>query len=109
MDVSNYIAERSSDSDYNYSETMLHKVYDITGYLCGHRIYNLNHMNRLRSDYKEVFQISDHPCCGRTAILCGLPAEYTLFREHSERLYYPKAENLVFIKSIQAIWIQLMC
>ena len=109
LDVSNYIIERSSDITYNYSETMLHKVYDITGYLCGHRIYNLIHLNRLRSDYKEVFQIyysySRHSC-GRTAISCGLPAEYTLFREHSEGLYYPKAENFVFIKIIQAIWMQ---
>ena len=38
LDVNNYITERSTDSTYDYSGTMLHKIYDITGYLCGRRI-----------------------------------------------------------------------
>ena len=88
---------------------MLHKVYDITGYLCGHRIFNLIHLNRLRCDYKETFQkyynYSRHPN-GATALLHRLPAECILFREHSEGLYYAKNDNFTFIKIIQAIWMQ---
>ena len=56
LHVDNFITERSSDTNYEYSPTMLHKVYDITGYLCGHRLFNLIHLNKLRSEYIETFQ-----------------------------------------------------
>ena len=45
LGVDSFITERSSDSTYNYSVTMLHKLFDITGYLCGHRVYNLIHLH----------------------------------------------------------------
>ena len=88
---------------------MLHKVYDITGYLCGHRIFNLFHLNRLRSDYKDTFQnyyVNSRHANGATALLHDLPAQYILFREHSEGLYYAKKDNFTLIKIIQAIWMQ---
>ena len=43
---------------------------------------------------------------GNEAIRLGLPAECTLFREHSQGLYYSKSEIFDFIKIVQAIWIQ---
>ena len=47
--VSNHIKERTTDIDYPYSDTMLDKVYDITGYLCGARLHNVIRLNRLKS------------------------------------------------------------
>lgn len=109
LDVNNYITERSTDSTYDYSETMLHKIYDITGYLCGHRIFNLIHLNRLRVEFKEIFQNyydNSRHANGTTALSHNLPAQCLLFREHSEGLYYAKKENFIFIKIVQAIWMQ---
>jgi hypothetical protein len=53
--VHDYVKERPSDSTYQFCETMLDKILDITGYLCGHRIGSLLQKNRLKSDYKWVF------------------------------------------------------
>ena len=109
LDVDNYITERPTDSTYDYSETMLHKIYDITGYLRGHRIFNLIHLNRLRVEYKEVFQNyydNSRHANGATALSHELPAQCLLFRDHSEGLYYAKRENFVFIKIVQAVWMQ---
>ena len=106
FDVDNYITERSTDSTYDYSETMLHKIYDITGYLCGHRIFNLIHLNRLRVKIKEVFQNyyeNSRHANGKTALSHNLPVQCLLFREHSEGLYYAKKEYFIFIKIVQAI------
>ena len=41
--------------DYPYSDTMLDKVNDITGYLCGARLHSMIHLNRLKSEYRYVF------------------------------------------------------
>ena len=56
LHVTDYIKERTNDEEFEYSTTMLHKVYDITGYICGHRIYNLLHYNCLRSEYVNTFK-----------------------------------------------------
>ena len=56
LHVTDYIKERITDETFEYSGTMLHKIYDITGYICGYMIYNLIHLNRLRTDYKAIFQ-----------------------------------------------------
>ena len=40
------------------------------------------------------------------AIRLNLPAECTLFREHSQGLYYCKSDTFDFIKIVQAIWMQ---
>ena len=40
------------------------------------------------------------------AIRLNLPAECTLFREHSQGLYYCKSDAFDFIKIVQAIWMQ---
>lgn len=102
LDIDNDITERSSDKNYIYSETMLHKIYDITGHLCGHRMYNLFHLNRLRSEYKETFQkyyeFSRHANAA-TALSYNLPAQCILFREHSEGLYYAKEVTVGHIRS----------
>ena len=109
LHVDNFITQRASDTKFDYSETMLHKVYDITGYLCGHRVYNLIHLNRLRHDYVETFQnyynFSRH-ANGNDALAHNLPAQCILFREHSEGLYYSKTDNFNFMKIVQAIWMQ---
>jgi hypothetical protein len=109
LHVDNFITERSTDTNYDYSPTMLHKVYDITGYLCGHRLFNLIHLNRLRHEYIDTFQnfysFSRHTN-GATALLHGLPAQGMIFREHSEGLYYSKGEIFEFIKIVMAIWMQ---
>lgn len=55
MHVSNFIKERESDVNYPYTAPMLDKVYDITGYLCGARLYNMITLNRLKKDYRYVF------------------------------------------------------
>ena len=109
LHVDNFITERASDINFDYSETMLHKVYDITGCLCGHRIYNFIHLKRLRQDYVKTFQnyyIFSRHANGNDALAHNLPALCILFREHSEGLYYPKADNFNFIKIVQAIWMQ---
>ena len=109
LHVTDYIKERINDEEFEFSPTMLHKVYDITGYICGHRIYNLLHLNRLRPEYVTTFQNyykNSRLADGHTALMQGLPAECILFREHSQGLYYSKEANLDFIKLIQAIWMQ---
>jgi hypothetical protein len=55
MNISQHIRERESDVNYPYSATMLDKVYDITGYLCGARLHNMIRLNRLKCDYKYIF------------------------------------------------------
>ena len=109
LHVTDYIKERVNDEEFEYSTTMLHKVYDITGYICGHRIYNLLHFNRLRSEYVNTFKsyyMNSRLADGHAALMQGLPAECILFREHSQGLYYSKGANFEFIKLVQAIWMQ---
>ena len=107
--VHDYIKERPSDLTYQFCETMLDKIYDITGYLCGHRIGCLLQKNRLKSDYKWVF-VAYHSNSrlenGYIDLLQGLPAELSLFREHSGGLYHVKKHIFDFNKVIHAIWIQ---
>ena len=40
------------------------------------------------------------------AVNDGLPAEFLLFRQHSEGLYFARRENFDLIKIIQAIYMQ---
>ena len=107
--VHDYVKERPSDSTYQVCETMLDKILDITGYLCGHRIGSLLQKNRLKSVYKWVF-VAYHSNSrlenGHIDLLQGLPAELSLFREHSGGLYYAKKHNFDFKIVIHAIWIQ---
>jgi hypothetical protein len=106
MHFSQHIRERETDLDYPYSATMLEKVYDITGYLCGAQLHNMIRLNRLKCDYKYVFteyyKMSRYPN-GSMAVLDGLPAEYLLFPQHSEGLYFAGVGNFGFIKIVQAI------
>ena len=103
------VKERDSDTDYPYSDTMLDKVYDVTGYLCVARLHNMIRLNRLRSEYRYVFaeyyKMSKYPN-GSMAASDSLPAEYLLFRQHSEGLYFARAGNFNFIKIVQAIFMQ---
>ena len=107
MDVNNFIKERPNDSSYPFSTTMLDKIYDITGYLCGARLFNLLRYNRLKSDYNFVFNEyythSRYPN-GHMAVEDKLPAGYLLFRQHSEGLYFARGANFEFIKIMQAIY-----
>ena len=43
---------------------------------------------------------------GSMSVLDGLPAEYLLFRQHSEGLYFARVGNFNFIKIVQAIFMQ---
>ena len=107
--VDNFIKERPNDTSYPFTITLLHKVYDIAGYLCGHRLYNLFTLNRLRTAYTSTFKEYHQSCRlanGNEAIRLNLPVECTLFREHSQGLYYCKSDTFDFIKIIQAIWMQ---
>jgi nitroreductase len=92
-----------------YSATMLNEVYDITAYLCGARLHYMIRLSRLKCDYKYVFteyyKMSRYPN-GSMAVLDGLPAEYLLFRQHSEGLYFAWVGNFNFIRIIQAIFMQ---
>ena len=109
LHVDNFIKERPNDSSYPFTITLQHKVYDIAGYLCGHQLYNLFTLNRLRSAYTSTFKEYYQSCRlsnGNEAIRLNLPAECTLFREHSQGLYYCKSDTFDFIKIIQAIWMQ---
>ena len=106
---SDFIKERDNDTSLTYSAAMEDKIYDITGYLCGHRISNLIKYNKLRSVYKDTFlQFYNHSRydLGTSALADGLPARYLLFRQHSEGLYFSRAENYYFIKVIQSIYMQ---
>ena len=107
--VNDYIKERPNDVNYPYSLVMLDKVYDITGYLCGHRVLSLLKHNRLKTDYKVVFQefweSSRYPTANMAIDAC-LPAKFLLFRQHSEGLYFARDGNYQFIKIIQAIYMQ---
>ena len=107
--VSNHIKERTIDVDYPYTDTMLDKVYDVTGYLCGARLHNMIRLNRLKSEYRYVFteyyKMSRYPN-GSMAVEDGLPAGYLLFRQHSEGLYFARVGNFNFIKIVQAIFMQ---
>ena len=109
IDVSDFIKERDSDIKFPYSAIMLDKVYDITGYLCGSRLKNMLNYNRLRKDYifvfTEYYKESRYPN-GSMAVLDGLPAEFLIFRQHSEGLYFARAANFNFIKIVQAIFMQ---
>ena len=85
------------------------KIYDITGYICGHRVSNLLKYNKLRSDYRDTFlqfHTQSRHDSGSTAVEKGLPARYLLFRQHSEGLYFSRLENYNFIKVIQTIFMQ---
>ena len=109
LHVDNFIRERPTDSSYPFSPTLLHKLYDISGYLCGHRLYNLFSYNRLRSAYTATFKEYhkfNRLANGSDAINLNLPAECSLFRKHSQGLYYCKSDTFGFIKIIQAIWMQ---
>lgn len=109
IDVSNFIKERTDDASYEFSPTMLDKIYDITGYLCGARLSNVLKYNRLKSEYRfvftEYFTHSRHST-GAMALEAGLPANYLLFRQHSEGLYFARGDNFQFIKIMQAIYMQ---
>lgn len=109
LDVTNFIKERPDDESYDFSPSMLDKIYDITGYLCGARLSNLLKFNRLKSEYRFVFTEyythSRHPN-STMAINAGLPANYLLFRQHSEGLYFSRGANFEFIKIMQAIYMQ---
>lgn len=109
--VHDFIKERDSDAHYEFTLPMLDKIYDICGYLCGFRVLNLIRLNRIKSEYREVFQdYHSHSRLqnGTVALMSGLPAECMLFREHSGGLYYSKTANFNFIKIIQAIWMQCL-
>ena len=108
--VDDFIKERpSTDTTYEYSAVMLDKIYDITGYLCCHRIFNLLSLNRIKREHRTVFEEfylhSRYPN-GTMAISENLPASYLLFRQHSEGLYFARKGNFEFIKIIQAIYMQ---
>ena len=107
--VSNFIKERTNDSNYPFSVTMLDKIYDVTGYLCGARIFNLLKYNRLKGEYRYVFNEyytnSRYPN-GSMALRDKLPANCLLFRQHSEGLYFARSGNFEFIKIMQAIYMQ---
>ena len=109
MHVSQHIRERETDLNYPDSATMLEKVYDITGYLCGARLHNMIRLNRLKCDYKyaftEYYKMSRY-LNGSMAVLDGLPAEYLLFPQHSEGFYLARVGNFSFIKIVQAIFMQ---
>ena len=97
--------------NYEFTLPMLDKIYDICGYLCGFRVLNLIKLNRIKSEYREVFQdYHTHSRLqnGALVLISGLPAECMLFREHSGGLYYSKTANFYFIKIIQAIWVQCL-
>jgi hypothetical protein len=86
LHVADYIKERITDETLEYSSTMLLKIYDTTGCISGHRIYNLINLNRLRPDYKAIFQnyyTNSRLTDGHTALMQGLPAKCLLFRKHS--------------------------
>ena len=86
---SDFIKERDNDTSFIYSAAMENKIYDITGYLCGHRVSNLLKYNKLRSDYRDTFlqfHTQSRHDSGSTAVEKGLPARYLLFRQHSEGL-----------------------
>ena len=106
---SNFIKERGNDTTFEYSEAMKEKIYDITGYLCGHRISNVLKYNRLCTDFRYVFHeyyTHSRYDLGSTALGKGMPARYLLFRQHSEGLYFPRVGNYIFIKIIQSIYMQ---
>ena len=107
--VSNFIKERPDDSNYPFSVTMLDKIYDVTGYLCGARLFNLLKYNRLKGDYRYVFNEyytnSRYPN-GSMALKDDMPANYLIFRQHSEGLYFARSGNFEIIKIMQAIYMQ---
>lgn len=111
LHISNFIRERPNDEDYKFSPIMLDKIYDITGYLCGARLYNLMHFNRLKSEYRylfnEYYTHSRYPN-GCMAIEDKLPAQFLLFRQHSEGLYFAREGNFNLIKIMQAIFMQCL-
>ena len=85
LHVTDYIGT-ITDETCEYSSTMLHKICDITGYICGHRVYNLIHLNRLHTDYKAIFQnyyTNSRLIDGHTVLLQGLPAVCLRNNEHS--------------------------
>ena len=106
---SDYIKERDNDISFVYSAAMKDKIYDITGYLCSHRVSNLLKHNKLRNGYKETFiqfHTQSRYDSGTTAVKAGLPARYLLFRQHSGGLYFSRVENFNFISIVQTIFMQ---
>ena len=106
---SDYIKERDNDTSFVYSAAMKDKIYDITGYLCSHRVSNLLKHNKLRNGYKETFiqfHTQSRYDSGTTAVKAGLPARYLLFRQHSGGLYFSRVENFNFISIVQTIFMQ---
>ena len=106
---SNFIKERENDTTYEYSEAMKEKIYDITGYLCSHRIFNVLKYNRLCSDFRDVFHeyyTQSRYDLGSSALSDDMPARYLLFRQHSEGLYFPRVGDYIFIKIIQSMYMQ---
>jgi hypothetical protein len=109
IDVSNFIKERSDDDSYEFSPIMLDKIYDITGYLCGARLSNVLKYNRHKSEYRFVFTkyfTHSRHSTSTMALKAGLPANYLLFRQHFEGLYFARGDIFQFIKIKQAIYIQ---
>ena len=106
---SDFIKERDNDNSFVYSAAMEDKIYDITGYLCGHRVSNVIKYNKLRSEYRDTFlqfHIHSRYDLGTSALADGLPARYLLFRQHSEGLYFSRIGNYNFIKLVQTIYMQ---
>ena len=106
---SDYIKERDNDISFVYSAAMKDKIYDITGYLCGHRVSNLLKYNKLRSDYKETciqFHTQSRYDSGNTAVKAGSYARYLLFRQHSGGSYFSRVETFNFIRIVQTIFMQ---
>lgn len=88
---------------------MKEKIFEIRGYLCGDRIFNVLKYNRLCNDFRDVFHgyhTQSRYDLGSSALSNGMPARYLLFRKHSEGLYFPRVGNYVFIKIIQSIYMQ---
>ena len=79
---SNFIKERENDTTYEYLEAIKEKIYDITGYLCGHRIFDVLKYNRLCNDFRDVFHeyyTQSRYDLGSSALSDDMPARYLLF------------------------------
>ena len=105
MDISNFIRERPTDINFEFSLTILSKIYDITGYLCGSRVNNILKYKRTKLEYRSLFKTyyMHSKSSYNEALENKLPAEFLFFREKSEGLFYAKTENFNFIKLMQSI------
>ena len=83
--VNDYIKKRPTDVNYPYSLVMLDKVYDTTGYLCGHRVLSPLKHNLLKTVFQEFWESSRYPTANMAIDAC-LPVKVLLFRQHSEGL-----------------------